>query len=162
MWGREPSTVGSTLRSAVNLLRTWERLGVVPSFPNLGPFPVADPFGFGLAIGMIVKSLEPGRYAIYQQFESVRKLRAGYSNIFMTSLEGAMSLRTIGGDRVKYSLTSSPTQSLFFEQFSQGCIRRMGQEVHQDWAIPLPVMHSLWKAWKLIGALGTPPENKNR
>jgi hypothetical protein len=53
------------------------------------------------------------------------------------------SLRTVGGDRVKHYLTSSPTQSTWFERFSGGCIRRMGQDVRQDWAIPLPAMHAL-------------------
>jgi hypothetical protein len=37
----------------------------------------------------------------------------------------------------------SPTQSLWFERFAQGCVRRMGQEVRQDWAIPLAAMHGL-------------------
>jgi len=61
----------------------------------------------------------------------------------MASKRGSASLRSFGGDRVKHYLTDSPTQSLFFEQFSQGCGRRMGQEVRQDWAITLPAMHAL-------------------
>jgi hypothetical protein len=52
-------------------------------------------------------------------------------------------MRTVGGDKVKHHLMLSHTQSLWFERFSQGCIRRMGQDVRQDWAIPLPTMHGL-------------------
>jgi hypothetical protein len=70
-------------------------------------------------------------------------LRASFSNIYMASCKGASCLRTVGGDRNKHQLTYSPTQSLWFERFSQGCVRRMGQEVRQDWAIPLPAMHGL-------------------
>jgi hypothetical protein len=92
---------------------------------------------------MILKSLEPGRYNSFQKFESNRKLRAAYSNVYMTSLEGSNSLRSFGGDRAKYCLTTSPAQSLFFERFALGCVQRMGQEVRQDWAIPLPVMLAL-------------------
>jgi hypothetical protein len=49
----------------------------------------------------------------------------------------------MGGDRVKHHLTASPTQSTWFEHFSQGCLHRMGQYVQQDWAITLPTMNAL-------------------
>lgn len=144
LWGREPHTVDSTLRTARHLIRLWKQVGLEPDFPALGPYPVGDSVGFRVAIGMLLKSLEPGRYhKDHQQFETIRKLRAGYSNIYMASLEGATSLRTVGGDRAKHFLTASPTHSTWFERFSAGCLRRMGQEVRQDWAIPLPAMHAL-------------------
>lgn len=144
VWGREPDTVEATLRSAKQMLFQWKQVGLSPLFPALGPFPVSDLFGMRVAIAMLLKSMEPGRYhASYQQFETIRKLRAGFSNMFMASYEGVTSLRTVGGDRAKHTLTNSPTQSLWFERFSQGCVRRMGQDVRQDWAIPLPVMSAL-------------------
>jgi hypothetical protein len=100
----------------------------------------------GVAIAMLLKSKEPGKYQMsHQQFETIRKLWAGFSNIFMASKEGVLSLRSVGGDRAKHHLTQSPTQSQWFERFSQGCIRQMGQDVCQDWAIPLGAMHELMK-----------------
>jgi hypothetical protein len=100
----------------------------------------------GVAIAMLLKSLEPGRYNLqYQQFETVRKLRAAYANTYMASWGGVSSLRTVGGDRVKHHLTHSPTQSLWFERFAQGCIHRMGQDVRQDWAFPLGAMLGLFQ-----------------
>jgi hypothetical protein len=97
---------------------------------------------------MLLKSLEPGRYhATYQQFETIRKLRAGFSNVYMMSLVGTQAMRTVGGDQVKHYLTYSPTQSLWFEWFSQGCLRRMGQDVRQDWAITLAAMGSLMRSF---------------
>jgi hypothetical protein len=143
VWGMEPSTVAATLRSAKTMLRIWLSVGITPSFPPLGPHPVEDSFGYGVAIAMVLKSLDPGRYADHQQFESIRKMRATFSNIFMSSKRGTDSLRSFGGDRAKHVLTDSPTNSLFFERFCQGCVRRMGQEVKQNWAIPLPVVHGL-------------------
>jgi len=143
MWGRESTTLGATLRSMGHMVKMWARVGLTPSFPPLGPYPVADSFGFSVAIAMVVKSLEPGKYASHQQFETIRKLHAAYSNVFMASLAGTGSLRTVGGDRAKYFLTDSPTQSLFFERFSRGCLCRMGQVVWQDWSIPLTVMPAL-------------------
>jgi len=132
----------------------WQKVDLPPQFPPLGPFPVCDSLGLGVAVAMLLKSLEPGRYSPkYQQFETVRKLRAGFSNLYMASSEGASCLRTIGGDKAKHQLTYLPTQSQWFERFSQGCVRRMGQEVRQDWAIPLPVLHGLMdlleEEWRL-------------
>jgi len=144
LWGREPHTVNATLRAAKGMIVQWNKVGLAPQFPPLGPFPVCDSLGMGVAIAMLMKSLEPGRYnASYQQFETIRKLRAGFANIYMASQDGVSSLRTVGGDKVKHHLTHSPTQSKWFEMFSQGCVRRMGQDVRQDWAIPLPAFHGL-------------------
>jgi len=144
LWGRESQTVGATLRATKQLLRQWEKVGLHPSLPPLGPYPLGDSLGMGVAVAMLLKSLEPGKYtSSHQQFETIRKLRAGYSNVYMASYEGVPSLRTVGGDRVKHHLTHSPTQSKWFERFCQGCIHRMGQDVRQDWAIPLQALHGL-------------------
>lgn len=146
VWGRESQTVAATLRAAQSMVKLWDKVGLTPQFPPLGPFPVSDSLGLGVAVAMLMKSLEPGRYnADFQQFETVRKLRAGFSNIYMASYEGVSSARTVGGDRVKHHLTQSPTQFLWFERFAQGCVRRMGQDVRQDWAIPLAAMHGLMR-----------------
>jgi hypothetical protein len=123
LWGRESHTVDSTLRAAKQLALLWTQVGLDPEFPALGPHPVGDTVGFRVAIGMLLKSLEPGRYSqVHQQFETTRKLRAGYSNMYMGSLEGTSSLCTVGGDRVKHYLTMSTTQSTWFERFSAGCL----------------------------------------
>jgi hypothetical protein len=126
-----------------HMVKMWARVGLTPSFPPLGPYPVADSFGFSVAIAMVMKSLEPGKYGSHQQFKTIQKLRSAYANVFMVSLAGTGSLRTVGGDRAKYFLTDSPTQSLFFKRFSRGCLCRMGQVIRQDWAIPLTMMHAL-------------------
>jgi hypothetical protein len=144
VWGREPQTVQATLRAAKQMISQWQHVGLEPYFPALGPFQVEDLLGLRVAIAMLLKSLEPGRYnERYQQFETIRKLRAGYANIYMASREGVASLRSVGGDRVKHQLTHSPTQSLWFERFAQGCLRRMGQDVRQDWAITVGAMCGL-------------------
>lgn len=144
LWGRESLTVQATLRAARQMITQWRLVGLRPEFPALGPFPVGDWFGVRVAVAMLLKSLEPGRYhESYQQFETIRKLRAGYSNIYMASQDGVNSLRTVGSDKAKYTLTSSPTQSLWFERFAQGCLRRMGQDVRQDWAITIEAMGAL-------------------
>jgi hypothetical protein len=73
----------------------------------------------------------------------VQKLLAGYSKVFMASVEGVVNLRTMGGDTPKFHLMDCPTHSPWFEWFLKGCLSRMGQVVKQDMAISLPVMHAL-------------------
>jgi hypothetical protein len=66
--------------------------------------------GVGLAIAMVLKSLDKGRYSNHQQFETIQKLHAGYSNLYMSSLSGSDNLR---------SIADCPTQLLWFEHFSR-------------------------------------------
>ena len=46
-------------------------------------------------------------------------------------------------DIKKTYVTSCPTYGLWFERFILGMHKRMGDEVHQDQAITLAVMHKL-------------------
>jgi len=141
--GRESATVASTIRSVHHTIRLLAPVGLAPPFPALGPFPIADTFGYALAVAMLLKSREPGRYAAYQQYETVRKMRAGFSNVFMASVLGQDSLCMMGGDKAKQYLCQCPTNTLWFERFSKGCLSRMGQIVRQDRAISLELMHAL-------------------
>jgi hypothetical protein len=97
LWGRETATVSSTVRVARDLVRLLGTVDVSPPFPDLGPHPVADTCGYSIAIAMLLKSLQPGRYEPYQQYETIHKLRAGFSNIFQASPLGANSFKTMGG-----------------------------------------------------------------
>jgi len=92
---------------------------------------------------MLAKSLEPGRYKNHSQFETMRKLRSAYSNLFHASATGSVSLLTLGRDSAKTFLSSCPSHSLWFERFAKGCLRRMGQEVRQDLAISVKVLLAL-------------------
>jgi len=87
--------------------------------------------------------MEPGHYALHQQFETIRKLWAGFHNVYMASLTGSLSLRSVGGDRAKHFLNQCDTHSTWFEHFAAGCLHRMGQDIRQDRAISLNVMHAL-------------------
>jgi hypothetical protein len=155
LWGRETATVSSTLRGVTQTVKVLRQVQLPPPYPPLGPLPVEDTMGYTVAIAMVLKSLEPGRYEGYQQFESIRKLRAAYTNVYMASAKGIESLRTVGGERVKHFLNDCPTHSSWFEKFGRGCLSRMGQVIKQDRAVSLDLMHSLmtmlegeWEACK--------------
>lgn len=144
-WGRESSTVLANRRNLNQLLSLWDsQVGIPPNaLPPLGPYPNHDLFGVSVAVGMLLKSLQPGRYRNYCQFETIRKLRSAYSNVYHASIESAQSSMTLGRDTAKAYLTTCPTQSMWFERFVKGLLRRMGQEVRQDLAVSIPVMLAL-------------------
>ena len=162
-WSRASKTVGATKREVAQMLRLWESVGIVPTFQALGPFPVGDTMGYGLAIAMLLKSLEPGRYSSnYQQFETIRRLRAGFSNVYGSSLVCFENMHSLGMDKYKVHLSKCPSQSLWFEKFSLGCSLRMGAEVHADKATSLPLIHAFFRLieheWK--GATSLPERSK--
>jgi len=142
-WGRETATAASTVHAMRHTLKLLAPVGLDPPYPPLGPFPVEDSFGCAIAIAMLLKSRQPRRYAAYQQFEMVHKLWAGFSNVFMTSVQGSASLRLMGGDKAKQHLSDCPTNTLWLERFTKGCLSWMGQIVQQDRAVSLELMHAL-------------------
>jgi hypothetical protein len=143
-WGREPMMVLANRRNVDQLIQLWAGLLSAESqVPTLGPFPQTDCFGVTVAVAMLIKSLRPGRYGAYTQFETMRKLRSAYSNLHHASAQGAMAMATLGRDSAKAFLSNCPTNSLWFERFCKGCFKRMGQEAHQDLAISIKVMLAL-------------------
>jgi len=96
LWGRETSTVSANMRNLNQIIRLWcDQIGDDPQLLALGPFPGHDAFGVTAAVAMVAKSLEPGRYKHYTQFETMRKLRSSYSNLFHASAVGSTSMITL-------------------------------------------------------------------
>jgi hypothetical protein len=108
--------VEGTNRAVKHLLSIWEQVDIHPTLTALGPFPVEDKLGYGVAIAMLLKSMEGGSHdKSYQQFETIRKLRSGFSNVFTSGVEGAYADRSCSKDKVKHFLNKCPTNSTWFE-----------------------------------------------
>jgi len=127
-WSRENTTVSANRR---NLAQVTQQTGIRSHvLPPLGPHPTDDTFGMAAAVAMLMKSTQPGRHdTSYTQFETLRKLRAAYSNFYHASATSAATTMTMGRDKAKSFLTNCPTQSAWFKRFAKGCLKRMGQEV---------------------------------
>ncbi len=82
LWGRETVTVEANHHSVSKLLQLLASLGVPPNLPRVGPYSLDDTFGYGIGVAMVLKSREPGCYAHYQQYETIRKLRACFTNLY--------------------------------------------------------------------------------
>jgi hypothetical protein len=119
-WAREVSTVASNRRNLDQLINLWEtQVGLSPQLPRMGPHPTTDVFGVSIAVGMLLRLVMPGRH---KDFETMRKFRSAYSNLYHVLAQGASSLATLVRDTAKTFLTACPTQSLWFERFARGCL----------------------------------------
>jgi hypothetical protein len=144
-WSRETSTIDANRRNLAQVIQIWKQMGIRPHvLPPLGPHNPQDLFGMAAAVAMLSKSTQPGKHdENYTQFESLWKLRAAYSNFYHASAYSTSTAMTLGRDTAKSFLTTCPTQSMWFERFTKGCLKRMGQEIKQDLAVSIHVMKAL-------------------
>jgi hypothetical protein len=70
-WGQEPNTVSANCRNLELLIETWCKVGIgLTALPALGPYPREEIFGVSIAVGMLLKSLQPG-HLTYTHFETI-------------------------------------------------------------------------------------------
>ena len=112
-WTREPSTVDANRREINRAIEISDLVGMDPGFNPLGPYPDEDIQVITVAVQMLIRSLDPGKYADYSQFETIRKLRSSYSNAYLATADACESSSTLGRTTVKSFLTNCPTNSLW-------------------------------------------------
>ena len=71
----------STRKEGDKIGKLGDSMGLANLLPATGPFPLEDMMGMGIAVCMLQRSLDKGRYREILQFKTVRKLRSTYSNI---------------------------------------------------------------------------------
>lgn len=151
MWSRERSTVGNTL-SAVKKARDLSvELGLKPQNLLLGPWPVGDDQGFQTAIEMLRGSQREGKNAKeYVQFDTIRKIRTGYSTVYENSAAGGALNSCFRGDQGKtFALTDAKTDTRLFRKFMQGLEKRMGRLVKQNSGIAVEVLLEILENYEL-------------
>ena len=148
-WYRSSGTVNGHVTEMRFLTRYAEALGFDP-FPRLGPIPLGDHLGMKEAILLVLRSHEPGKdEGKTVKYGTARKLRG-----FMTVLaEASVELR---GDLVFSSCskagrlvaTRAPSEGRWFQHFNSGMSARMGNEVRQDRAYTLVLLHKLLEMYE--------------
>jgi hypothetical protein len=149
-WSRESSTVQNTLRLLKKGKTLSEELGLEPIRIPVGPWPIGDTCGFQVALETLRASQKPGRHVkSYTQFESVRKLRAGYINALDAGPARCLDNRVFKSDKGQlFSLISGATQSKLFMMFMKGCEKRMGRLVKQDLGISFEMLQEILKIYE--------------
>ncbi len=81
------------------------------------------------------------------QHGTVRKFRAAFSNMWQASVEGGLDAIAVRNTS-KLTQTSCPTYGEWYERFSLGLHKRMGDVVRQDKAISVEVMGALMEEFE--------------
>ena len=141
-WSREPGIVSSTRRDSMKLAGIGMRLGLSNILPVMEPFPLEDRLGMGLAVGMLICSLDEGTNQNTLQFESVRKMKSAFSNMWDVS-KLTLTTSLMAKDIRKTYVTSCPSYLLWFERLIIGMDIRMSDMAHPDKAVTLEVLDKL-------------------
>jgi hypothetical protein len=143
LWDRELQTVSKNFSQATRALDSAHSVGIIDSFPAMGPFPVADTFGMKAAVVMLLKSLDVGKYASNIQFSTMRKMHSVFSNIHHAPATGISGSTVMAKNMHKLLVTDCPTYGVWFDHFAQGCHKRMGDIIKPDQALSLAVLHQI-------------------
>ena len=94
----------------------------------------------GIAVCMLRRFWDKGRYQSILQFESVRKMHSAYSNVWHTLMH-VLTTSVMARDVRKTYVTSCPSYSLWSGIFIVGIQKRMGDKIRQDKAVTLKVVY---------------------
>jgi hypothetical protein len=159
-WTSEPKTVKSTLREGRRGARIASALGFGSSlYRPMGPFPLEDSFGMGPATVMLELSLNKGKYADTVQFGTVRKFRSAYANIHQASLEGQQSA-VMTKETKKMTMSNCSTHGVFFEKFTYGMHKRMGDIVKPNRALSIEILVEIFNILEAEWGLRMPNEER--
>jgi hypothetical protein len=143
-WSREPSTVKGNLYEARRGAHSAKRFGFPEGFaaPPMGPFPLSDDAGMKAAMVVLDRSLDPGKYSDYVQWETFRKARSAITNV---SQAGATGLSDVIGayERNRSWISKVPTHTFWFHRFMVGIHKRVGEIRRQDEALSIDVLHAV-------------------
>jgi hypothetical protein len=87
-WSREPTTIKQNLGKVSRALQIAHELGMWdPPMPKLGPWKLVHEFGAAAATIMVKHSLDPGVMETMVPFETARKMKSAFVNLYQTSVE---------------------------------------------------------------------------
>ena len=134
LWSREPGTISASYSQLSKIMRLCDDLGMSRLELPVGPWPVTDGVGFRLAIIILRASQAKGRNSKeYTQFDTIRRIRSGYSNTYENSYVGNKAVLAFRGEKGKaYKYTDSQTESRLFVKFMRGLEVRMGRLVQSN------------------------------
>jgi len=130
----------------LTLVNNFEQCGLTPPLQPLGPMPLRDSAGMGIAIGMQLKSITAkGRIIADPQYATVRGVRGTASLNWQASPCGVGEGLSFAKGKGRVRPTSCPTQSDWFYYFSLGMELRMGSQAQPDQAVRMgAIVHLLY------------------
>jgi hypothetical protein len=143
-WAQAESTVINNFRDLKKFKTIGrDKFGLNTILPEImGPFPLEDIWGMGIAVVILERSMDKGVYKEMLQFQTARKLRSVFSNAWGARVH-SMTRGVMARDTMKTYVTKCPTYCLWFERFVKGIHSHMGDDTRPDVAISIKVMTSL-------------------
>jgi hypothetical protein len=102
-----------------------------------------DTMGMGLAVCILIRTLDPGQTEDLIQFSTARYLRSAYSSMYHASACHQQGMAVMAQNTTKIWVTDCPSYSYWFERFMRGVHKRMGKEVQLDFALSIRVLHKM-------------------
>ena len=127
------------------MIENFGMCGLTLPLHPLGPLPLSDSTGMGVAIAMQLKSLTAkGRIVANPQYATVRGVRGTASLNWQASPFGVGEGSSFAKGKGRVRPTSCPTQSDWFYYFCLGMELRMGSQAQPDQAVRVgAVVHLL-------------------
>jgi hypothetical protein len=108
----------------------------------MGPFPLMYSLGMSVAIAVLDRSLDPGNYDDFVQWETFRRSRSCVTNISQAGVFGLGE--SVGAfERRKMWFSQVVTHSFWFSRFMAGLHKRVGEIKKRDEAITIDVVHAI-------------------
>ncbi len=146
MTGKSKDTIKAHLGRIKRVLAVNAKYGKTPTFEPRGPLPPTDQLGMGVAMDMVMYSLEAvGRNEKTVQYETLRQIRSTATRNYDSSPLGISEMICFSSGKGKVRPTRCPTQSEFFTNFSKGCEYRMGSESKANKSLSIRVIVELLK-----------------
>jgi hypothetical protein len=143
-WSREAETVRGNLGNLKSMCAKAQLVGLDANwfYPPMGPLPVQDNVGMGLAVCVLLRTLDPGINERTIQFNTAAGARTAYNNMWHASAEGGKGA-VVARETAKLFVTTAPALSDWFERFMLGAHKRMGDKHVPDLAISIDVLLEL-------------------
>ena len=137
-WSRTSSTVEGNKSQVSKLIE----YSFVELLPARGPFALKDEFGMGIAVATLLRSLDPGRNDEFVQYDTTRKFRSAFSNLWQASVHTTQGTVMSEG-RNTLRVTTCPSNSFWFQRFMRGFHERVGDLIKQNLGISSAIMSVL-------------------
>ena len=153
-WARESSTVRATcnyIKRGLDIAAEFEFTDV---YPARGPLPIEDRVGMREAVILLTRAQDPGRNAVKIQFDTVRKIRTGFSTFGHSSVEHLDTI-VMAKETKKLVATNCRVYGDWYERFMMGVHSRMGDQNELDTAVSIDVLYEMLKRLEMRVVLST-------
>ena len=141
MLGKTAGTIRGHRNRTKQMCEYSALINKTPSLAGHGPFPLTDQVGMGLALEILVKSVNAkGRNEEFVQPKTLRQLRSTYTKNYQTSPQGVAEAASFVAGTGRVRPTSCPAQSEWYQDFWSGLEFRMGYVSRANHAISITAM----------------------